>query len=103
MKKTRFIALLACVVMMVSVFAGCAAPATSEAPASEAPASEAPASEAPASEAPASEAPASEEPAEEPSEDPITMGELPAMDGPEVKKQVSSSCLQTLLSLPSNT
>ncbi len=60
MKKT--LVLIVAVIMTLTVFVGCAAPAESEAPASEAPASEAPASEAPASEAPAEDpaAPAAE-------------------------------------------
>ena len=48
MKKFLSIALV--LVMVVGLFAGCAAPAEPEAPAAEAPAAEAPAAEAPAAE-----------------------------------------------------
>ncbi len=62
MKKNpiyKLIALTLCVVLALSMFAGCASKAA-EAPAAEAPA-ETPAAEAPAAEAPAAEAPAAEE------------------------------------------
>ena len=56
----RLLAIILAMVMALALFAGCAAPAATEA---EAPAAEAPAAEAPAAEAPAAEAPAAEEPA----------------------------------------
>ena len=55
----KLFALVLTIIMALSAFAGCAAPAA-EAPAAEAPAAEAPAAEAPAAEEPAAEAPAAD-------------------------------------------